>query len=269
MRFAYCAVAIVSIGGCANVNSLSITDGISVADISDRIQCDLKAAYAANSAIYPWLEHWAASFEITIKQQDQASLKPSLEYSLLTNPFRFFGFKAGLSAVGTGTRTLTTKRTVLLKNLLKYNCSNPGGTYLANALHILEPMRDALSARDEQDAIEKEPDSVGYRIDFIVKTGLNANPSFVLYRIPGVGAEFSLEREKTQTLDIAFSNATPASPQKVFVTNWPSTRSPNVRAPSGMPAPSYRSAPSLTPEVRQNLNNTLQNLKLENLLQRR
>jgi hypothetical protein len=264
-----------SLGACSTISSESITSNIPLNDIVDRIGCDLKTAYLIYRKDYKWLDDWAASFTITIRQEDRSGVAPGLNYLLPTGANTSFGLGVSGGISGNNTRTLTTKRTIVLKNLKKFDCKTPNSSSaLASELYLFEPLRDALRAVDKNDPANEKPDDLGYRIDFAVKTNISANPSFVLYRVPGIGAEFSVSREKTQSIDIAFSDNTPRGTPIVYVENLPPLSVSHheksvVSRQRGRVSTTPKAPLSVTPEARQRLDNTLQRLQLETLLPRR
>lgn len=263
------------ITGCVDREE-SITRGVGITHIADRVECDLKVVYQKYLPHYPWLKDWAASFNLTIKQEDVLGGAPGVGYRVPLSPNSQFGLDASIGLTSTGTRTLTTKRTVLLNNLLKYSCKDivVSDSPLTHDLGLAEPFGDALSAYDKKDVINKEPDDLGYRLDFIARIGGHANPLVILKRFTGVGVDFTASTEKTNSLEIAFADARPKAPQEVFVVNFPAGGSvqggattPSIRRETRTRLPA--TGLGVTPDVRLRLDNTLQRLQLETLLPRR
>jgi len=267
----------VSLAGCANFQG-SIAPHVSLENIVDNVQCELKAAYEYYQPTYKWLDHWAASFTLTMKREDTAAFTPKIDY---LNADKF-----GLGATGEASsdtiRSLTTKRTLHLEDLRKYKCKPPPPGILTERLGLFEALGEALHERGPDDVAGEEPDDLGYRIDYALKFGAGVTPTWIFTRIPGVGAGFAGSRETTHTLDMAFTDETPHA-SKVCVVNLRPGAPLDCTIPPAVVTPPARHAVRQTdrsartrtapgrvsPEVRQRLDNTLQRLQLENLLPQR
>jgi hypothetical protein len=268
-----CFISIGAMLGCTDFRG-RIAPHFSMEQVVDNVECELQEALSKYKADYPWLHHWAASFTITLKREDRGSFGPKVDY---LNP-DVFGIGASGEFVIDGIKTLTTKRTLLLRDLPRYVCKKEAfGSIMTGRLGLIESLGDSLRERGSDDVIGVEPDDLGYRIDFSIKAGGGISPSWILTRIPGAGFNMGASSETTHILDIAFSDATPKRPMLVEVTNFPrggvsapaSDYVPKVRqGRSGSPpAITYRGGVSL--DTRQRLDSTLQRLQLETLLPRR
>jgi hypothetical protein len=264
--------------GCANFQG-SIAPHVSLENIVDNVQCELKQAYEYYQPSYKWLGHWAASFTLTMKREDTAGVSPKLDF---LNPDKF-----GIGVTGEVSsdtiRSMTTKRTLHLEDLRSYKCRPPPAGILTGRLGLFEALGEALHERGPDDVAGEEPDDLGYRIDYALKFGAGATPSWIFTRIPGVGAGFAGSRETTHTLDMAFTDETPHASKVCVVNLRPGQPLDCTIPPAGVvkPPPSAavqridraagtRTAPGrVSPEVRQRLDNTLQRLQLENLLPQR
>jgi hypothetical protein len=276
-RLALMLISASCLMGCANFQG-SIAPHVSLEDIVDNVQCELKEAYLAYQPKYPWLDHWAASFTLTMKREDKGGITPKLDYLEVDR----FGLGITAEASSDTIRSMTTKRTLHLRDLPTYKCKQPRSGVFTGRLGLFESLNEALHERGVDDVAGEEPDDLGYRIDFSVRLGAGVTPTWIFTRIPGVGAAFAGSSETTHTLDIAFSDAT-SHAAKVCVVNlqpgapyldctiapsppatkrWAATR-PDRSART----PTARGRVST--EVRQRLDSTLQRLQLENLLPQR
>jgi hypothetical protein len=61
--------------GCANFQGNA--PHVSLENIVDNVQCELKQAYEYYQPSYMWLGHWAASFTLTMKREDTAGVSPT------------------------------------------------------------------------------------------------------------------------------------------------------------------------------------------------
>lgn len=261
-----------------------VNASVSMIDVVDRIQCELKEAYINLRPQYPWLKNWATSFELSLQKDVTLGVTPKLEYATPI-PSGMFNLEASAGISGRSSQTLVSKRTIsLLPKLLNFACpALLRDTTFGGRLGIEEALRDILSVRDKGDVFDEYPTAPGYKIEFDLKYNASASPMFAFTRITGIGAGFSYEQQKRSSVDFAFTDATPAGPakpQRVFVVNFPpgygATRSPAAVSPS--PAAGggrrlkrrdeagadQRNSP-LSPEVRQRLDATINRLQMQNL----
>lgn len=272
------AATVLCVSACASFEG-RIAPHFSLEEVADNIQCELQEAYLEQKKHFPWLEQWAASFTLTLKRQDKVGLGPKFEY-LEKDVF-------GLGATGEvstdAIRSLTTKRTLALKNLEAHTCKRPSAGLLTGRLGLRESLHEALRVRGKGDAIDETPEDLGYHIDFAIKAAAGVSPSWIFTRIPGVGFGVSGSSETTHTLDIAFADNTPKGPQKVCVVNSPAgwtqcdakPRPPAVVVPpeAGLKSDGTerfrkdrrRPRATVTPQAKQQLDGTLFRMQLQNL----
>jgi hypothetical protein len=107
------AASTICLAGCANFEG-SIAPHISLEQVVDNVQCELRDAYQyyQSQPAYRWLEHWAASFTLTMKREDKAGLTPKVDFL----HEGVFGIGGTGEASTDSIRSLTTKRTLLSKN---------------------------------------------------------------------------------------------------------------------------------------------------------
>jgi hypothetical protein len=270
--FSVFAASTICLAGCANFEG-RIAPHVSLEDIVDNVQCELKEAYKLyqSQPAYSWLEHWAASFTLTMKREDKGGFTPKVNFLHEA----VFGVEGTGEASTDSIRSLTTKRTLLLKKLPDHTCKRPPPGLLTSRLGLTESLGEALREWGPDDAIGQEPDDLGYRIDFSVKLGAGATPSWILTRFPSVGFGLAGSRETTHTLDMAFADVSEKPVQQVCVVNFGARQCLRIPPPSppkkgeksdGRPSPRHG---GVSPEVRQRLDNTLQRLQFENLLPQR
>src|SRR5882672_10595276 len=78
-RTKFVLFSVICLAGCANFQG-SIAPHVSLENIVDNVQCELKAAYEHYQPKYKWLDHWAASFTLTMKREDTAGFTPKIDY---------------------------------------------------------------------------------------------------------------------------------------------------------------------------------------------
>ena len=203
----FCAAALS--GGCVSVSSELLPEA-SLTMVANRVECELGRAYDQLQPRYKWLKDWKAVFTLTVKQEDSAGIAPGFAYGI---PVGSGGFALG--AGGTlsqkGTRTITTKRSVNLTDIKAPDCDliDENVSPLAGRLDIADPLRAALQTREDRDPFKEKPDDLGYTIDFLLIASGHVNPVFAFAHVSGLGADFSLSRQKTHTLAIALVDASP------------------------------------------------------------
>jgi len=259
-----------ALGGCATFEG-QIAPDLPTDLIVDRVECGLRDAYLTYRKDYPWLKDWAATFALTLKREDRVGLTPGLDYLTPINGGKFT-FSADAEISGRGLRTLTTKRTVLLRDLPGYNCTQPPseGAPLLGDLGLSASLGDALRSRTADDVAGERPDDLGYRIEFGTKLGASGGPTWIFRRLTGIGTGAEASRESTSSIDFAFVDATPKGPQRVFVTNFPAQpaqqEGPKVQGQVRPPQRTLQARPpQLTPDVRQQLDSVIQRLQIERL----
>src|SRR5947209_1388723 len=102
------------LASCANFQG-SIAPHVSLEDIVDNVQCELQAAYRKYQPRYKGLDHWAASFTITMKREDRAGVSPKFDFLEADK----FGLGATAEVSTDTIRSMTSKRTLVLEDLKK------------------------------------------------------------------------------------------------------------------------------------------------------
>ena len=62
------------LGGCAINPGLPDDGRVSIGEVIERVQCEMKAAYSANTARHPWLRNWAAGYTLNLEREDKRGL---------------------------------------------------------------------------------------------------------------------------------------------------------------------------------------------------
>ncbi|MGG6895902.1 hypothetical protein [Rhizobium sp. BR 315] len=248
--------------------------------VGDRVICEFRDAYNMQMKKgNTWLQNYAVSYLLTLKREDSINGGPHIGYKASFSHDRSFslGDGASIGATGTGIRTITTKRQFKLADLPAVkNCPVAPPKMFRGSLGIGEGLEEALSAQGGAAAgppFQNNLADLGYTISFEIKTSASVDPTFGIQRITGVGVNMGAYSDKTNTLDIAYTDATPR-PQviDVRVTNFPGQPG-LVGTP---PRPGAHKKPLIgipqlliSPEVEDRLNQTinrLQNDRLQNRL---
>lgn len=206
MLAAYKCVVVLAAGlvaGCTAVPPLDpIHQRISVANIADRVQCELQRAvgpYAARG----WLRTWHADYILTL--QVDADSGVALANSFI-NPVSggTFTLGTGLGLTGSATRIETVNFSLSMKKILNYRCllPPPPEVDLDGNLGLNDWVARVAEAFDKHDVGEVA--SFGHVAQFIVTTTASLTPNFALVSYTGPGA-LSATRKDTHSLNIAFA----------------------------------------------------------------
>jgi hypothetical protein len=110
-----------ALSGCARTPDLPDESRIQLAEIVDRVKCELHDAVAAHPRYYPWLMKWAAGLELTLKVKAEGAGSASSDYIW---PISLGTFKLALSGALTenAVRTALFKISMPLSYTLHYTC---------------------------------------------------------------------------------------------------------------------------------------------------
>jgi len=276
------AASVFYIGGCASFEG-AIAPSLPIDKVIDHIQCELLAAYREELPGHRWLKDWVAGFSLSLQKDDESKITPGADY-LAPIPAGRIGIGVDLELKGKTRRTLTVKRTLLLKDFdnvsrvdrfVQDHCSQAraGNTPLLGDIGLREALRDALESRDASDFLGEKPETLGYRAEFTLAYSVSGGPSWTLRRFTGLGFGLSANRETVHTLDFAFSDNSPKPTPKVEVINFPagfgkggaSTSSSGGKQRQGVESRKMYSGERITPNARFNLESTFQQLQLQGL----
>jgi hypothetical protein len=271
-------VALLLLGGCAHFDT-PIESKANIRDVVDRLQCEFKDAYTSQiKEGHDWLANYAASYLLTLRREEILEGSPHIGYEAPINSTDTFSLGNGghLGVTNTKIRVISTKRQFLLKDLASIDCTNlkRNGEMFRGKLGIAEGLDEALSAegtRRKNNPFRNSLVDLGYTITFELKKSASIDPTFGFVRVTGLGIDIGGSTDRTDTVDIAYSDATPAKqppPLEVHVTNFPVQGLPSRPQPPSEQKPGRprkaegapTSLPVITPDVEQRLNNTLNRL---------
>jgi hypothetical protein len=199
----YCVVlAGCFVAGCTSVPPLDPIRKISVAQIADRIQCELQHAVAPYAS-KGWLRNWHANYVLTLQVDADAGVALSNSFiSPVTNGT--FTLGTGLGLTGSATRIESMTFSLSIQKIRNYRCTlpPPPEINLDGNLGLDDWVARVAEAFDKHDIGEVE--SFGHSVSFVVAATASLTPNFALVRYTGPGA-FSADRKDTHTLNIAFA----------------------------------------------------------------
>lgn len=277
--------------GCTSLPSLPDETRIPVSAVVDRVQCEIRDAINANIPDYPWFKNWAGGFALTLKVEEVVGADATAGWVVPWSPPN--GLTLGLStgASHDTTRTAIVKYILPVKDFAQYRCVQPPsygpGTHpFLGSLGLTEWLSRVLRSSNSND-VAKQPSEIDYTLNFAVALNAKFSPGITLINLTA-GADASANRTDTHTLDLAFTDASPSNPQKVFVVNWPSLAAvPNAGSgvpPAPAPVPGGQVAPhtyhvipgtypfkgtgskGVDPDIKRRIDQILDNLQLRSLL---
>jgi hypothetical protein len=190
------------LAGCTAVPPLDPIRKISVAQIADRVQCELRNAVAPYAS-KGWLRAWHASYILTLQVDADAGVALSNSF---INPVSdgTFTLGTGLGLSGSTTRIETMSFTLPIQKIRNYRCMLPPPPEfdLDGNLGLNDWVKRVAEAFDKHDKGEVE--SFGHSVSFVVAATASVTPNFALVRYTGPGA-FSANRKDTHTLNVAFA----------------------------------------------------------------
>lgn len=218
--------------GCSYVPGLPPENQVSLAEIVDRVQCELFSAVDSHKIQKPWLigdqtfkKGWAAAYTLTLKTEDKVAV--SLGTDMLRPPGLLtiaLGGGASEKAVETGDISFKLK----LSELVQIGCpvnraDGKSGRFFASSTGVRDWFDRVMTAIDKTDGVQV-PDSFGQQLEFYVQVDGSGKGSWTFTREkPVFGA--TAYRLQTYILKVAFSPR-PGAPesQPVHITNWQSGR---------------------------------------------
>lgn len=203
---ALAAALTVGVGGCAGVPAFDIAGPPTVAQIIDKIQCEvLEAAYN-----HPRLrtENWTAVADLFLQVDDSVGVAPTLSFiNPFTTPGEKFTFGASASLKGERQRIYAEKLDVPVNAIRKRACPPPQDRFdLTGNLGIVETVDLGLGSVGRDDVVRFSSEKAfGQTIQFVVTRNVSGvGPTWTLVRFVG-GALFGAERIDTHKLIISFA----------------------------------------------------------------
>jgi hypothetical protein len=283
----------VFICGCASVPDLPDESRVQISDVVERIRCEFSEAIA----LQPNYRDWVSKFTLTLQIEAKSNLSGS---TVATLPIHFGTFKIGLESNLNRTTTRTASLTFSTifnrtpKCLLPDERPEHLRAFFRSKIGLNEWLdRVSLSGlplRVKRDTDRSPPmpaevlkaTDLGYSLDFVILFDGKINPSFSILRPSGYGVDgsASLQRsaEYMHKLEVAITprddlNA-PGGPQHVCIVNTDAESKlggcPDEKDHKELTKVRRKQARQfyrdrLTPVEEQRLDNTLLQLRLQNL----
>jgi hypothetical protein len=225
LRAGLCVLPILVLGGCAINPGLPDERRVSIGEVIERVQCEMKAAYVANTVRHPWLRNWAAGYTLSLEREDKRGLDLNGSIISALNPGTFsLGGKVGLSE--TGTETGSVEFNFKLFALEKLDCESKPfdnrATYFTGSTGFeawFQRVADGIDTR-KTDLID-EPKAFGHSLTFKVSGSGSISPGWSL-PTGSWGGSPAASRLDTYILKVGFTRiAGPPPIVQVEVTNFP------------------------------------------------
>ncbi len=255
--------------GCGTAPELPSETELKVAEVVERVKCELHDIVARYPQHHSWLLKWAAGFTLTLKVKSRGGGEASTNFiwpiSLGTSTVALNG---GVTA--DAIRIAIFKLSITLADAKIYRCPliEPEGVSRSNLtgdLGLAEWMGRTIEAVEASHS-EKDFNGVGHTLEFFLQTTGGVSPSWALVRNithkynPLV--KVNLQRENTNTLDIALTRI--PGVQHVIVDNlFPMTTYRDDGG--GGREPVVKSHQGVDQDTQQRLDRILQDLQLRNL----
>jgi hypothetical protein len=208
-------------GGCGIPVLDTPNPGLTVANIVDRIECEI----AQSVQDHPNLkrQRWAAAADLYLTVNDSAGLTPTVSFlqPLISHPGTEFSFGASAALKGERTRIYNQSIVLALENfpvsktnipLDRAPCPQVETFDLAGDLGIKAVIDIGLGSLDTGDRAQfstKDNNAFGQTIEFVVTKNVSGvGPMWTLVRFNGPGGLFGAERVDTHKLIISFAPGT-------------------------------------------------------------
>lgn len=190
--------------GCATVPRLEPGLRMSVADLVDRIQCELHESLKAQGSRVEKISGWTVAYALTLTVDEEAGISPDLAWDTAISRGTFtFGIGGGFTA--TASRQVSLKFTLPVDKLRKYPCDPrlpaPSGIHLDSNLGLTDWLSRVLDAA-QGNAFDNF-DTFGTLVEFTVEASAKVTPGLELVSFKGPGAA-SIKRADSHKLNISF-----------------------------------------------------------------
>ena len=201
--------AVLALAACAGPPDLNLPEGVTVAQIVDRVQCEVWQAAQKNPVLKR--DKWVAVVDLLLQVDDSVGLTPSVAF---IHPLSVVdGTSVAATAAGqlsgARLRIFTETLTLQVNNVKERACYPRGdrGIDLTGDLGIIEAVDLAVGSVDRNSAAQfAEKDAFGQTIQFVLtKNVSNVGPTWTLTHFIGPGGLFGAERVDTHKLVISFA----------------------------------------------------------------
>jgi hypothetical protein len=277
----FCVISMSGLAGCTNVPDLPSKSRIPISAVVDRVKCEIGEAMRRNLPANPWLDTWAGAFALTLRVETDTGATGTANWVIPWTPTSTFGIGFSGGAGTDATRTAVVKYVLPVNEFTQYRCLQPGdeanGELFVAQLGLADWLDRAIKAGDHTHPAD-QPTELDYTLEFAVALNAGVTPGFTFVNLTG-SVNPTASRTDDDTLDLAFTDASPSAPMKVEVVNFP-------QGPAGGGAAGLRAFPrafavrpgtypyktvgpkGVDPDVKRRLDQILDNLRLQSALRR-
>jgi hypothetical protein len=214
------SIVAVSVAGCATSPPSTDYRGVSVNDLVESVQCELRLGAFDGANIAKNLAKHGATAELELRLTDTSKLGASAVWVAPTGP-EVLTASLGLNSDGSSARTAKLEFSVELKNLKNKTCGY-GRTGLPAAptgLGLSDWVRSAFHAAGQDDVAEIS--EATYKLEFTLKQGADGGISVLSSRFNSAMIGGAASREDKHTLTVTLARIAVPQPQQVKIVSWP------------------------------------------------
>lgn len=251
-------------------------DPIQIREVVQRVECEIydTVLQYEHNARTPWILDYAAKVNLELTVSADGSVSP--DFALL-GPFNPIGLGGGTYSLGIGGSLKGTAERVAVyafsikfadaKERFAKACSNPENSRLHGSIGFHDWFSRVVASFDDDDPF-KRPSDLTHKLDFQIDAGLKITPAYELLRSKAsLGLAGNWTWKHSVDFTMTYNDPTAPDYQKVCVVNAaaPCPGQAKVVERKTKTGRRYLVRPSLSPEVRQRLDNNLIDLQLRSL----
>lgn len=203
------------VAGCAGVPQLDIPSRLTVAQIVDKIQCEVWQAWEKNRELAKKgrvkrpTHTYLAVASLTLQVDDSAGVSPTVSFiEPLAVAGTQFTFGASAALKGARQRIYTEAFSLLVDDAKEEFCNLPRDNFdLTGDLGIVDAVDLGLGSTDPKDRVTfaEDKEAFGHSIQFVVtKSVSGVGPTWTLVNFTGPGGLLGAERVDTHRLLVSF-----------------------------------------------------------------
>lgn len=200
--------------GCSMLPSMP-QETLETATVVQNLKCEFQEALFEVDPGGTWLQHWNASFNLTLSVDEKGTINPSGSFSHpFAHPLLTVPFSASYSRETTRTEKITFVTSVPhARDRLKFTCPDRQlHRPLAGRIGVADILRRVLAMKEKAGIAETQLD---YTLDFAIIRNINASPKFSVIPLSGkdlldAGIKLDGSRQHDYTLQITMVEKKPA-----------------------------------------------------------
>jgi hypothetical protein len=239
LKAAGAVLAACAVSGCAALPPQTEYRGVSVNDLVDAVQCELRLGSHDGGQIAPNLKDHVASAELELRLTDTSNIGASAVWVAPTGP-ELLTASLGISSGGFAARTAKLEFSVELKNLHKKVClhGRTGLPSVPDGLGLSNWVRSAFQAAREDDVTKVS--EATYKLEFVLTQGANGGINVVSTKFRPAMIGGGASREDRHILTVTLARKAGPSTQQVEIVKWPAQATAKTMSRSAGDKPKIR-----------------------------